>query len=120
MGKRILVVDDDAMNLRMAEFILSKQEYEVLKVASGQECLDTLASQAVDLVLLDIEMPVMNGIQTLENIRSNAVCADIPVMFLTAADEAEVKPDADRLNVIAIIKKPFMPPVLLETVAKAF
>ena len=69
MSKHILVVDDDAMNVRMAEFILKQQQYQVLKASSGMECLEVLKNQPVDLVLLDIEMPGMNGMQTLEQIR---------------------------------------------------
>ena len=69
MSKRILLVDDDAMNLRMAQVILKKTPYEILSASSGAECLRLLGEQPVDLVLLDIEMPDMNGIETLEKIR---------------------------------------------------
>ena len=61
MSKRVLVVDDDVMNLRMAEFILKKEDYEVCKAESGMECLLFLKDEKPDLILLDIEMPIMNG-----------------------------------------------------------
>ena len=67
----ILVVDDDDMNLKMAEFILKKdmKENKVLLADSGMKAIDTLQREKVDLVLLDFQMPVMNGLKTLELIR---------------------------------------------------
>ena len=63
----ILVVDDDDMNLKMAEFILKKdmKENKVLLADSGMKAIDTLQREKVDLVLLDFQMPVMNGLKTL-------------------------------------------------------
>lgn len=119
--RRILVVDDDAMNLRMAEFILGKAEaYEVLKAASGTECLDILSKEEIDLVLLDVEMPEMNGIVTLEHIRENAQTASMPVMFLSADEAAATHEAAEKLGALAFIKKPFMPQDLLDNVKKVF
>ena len=65
MQRRILVVDDDSMNLVRTKMILGKY-YDVLFAESGEEALDKLKSEKVDLVLLDIEMPRMNGIETFE------------------------------------------------------
>ncbi len=118
MSKNILVVDDDAMNVRMAEFILKKKNYVVLKADSGTECLNILQKEAVDLVLLDIEMPVMNGIKTLETIRENKNLADIPVMFLTASVDSESVKEAERLGASDFVKKPFLPQDLLDRVEK--
>ena len=61
MRKSVLVVDDDLMNRKMAQYILSKNGYEVVMAQSGEECLDLLETQVPDLILLDIEMPEMNG-----------------------------------------------------------
>lgn len=118
MGKHILVVDDDAMNVRMAEFILKQQQYQVLKANSGMECLEVLKSQQVDLVLLDIEMPGMNGMQTLERIREEEKLLEIPVMFLTASTELEDMENARRLGAAGYVKKPFLPQELLDRVEK--
>ncbi|MBD5543689.1 MAG: response regulator [Lachnospiraceae bacterium] len=118
MGKHILVVDDDAMNVRMAEFILKQQQYQVLKASSGMECLEVLKDQPVDLVLLDIEMPEMNGMQTLERIREEERFLKIPVMFLTASTELEDMENAQRLGAAGYVKKPFLPQELLDRVEK--
>ena len=116
--KTILVVDDDEMNLRMAEFILQQQGYNVVKVSSGMSCLEHLKYEKPDLILLDVEMPVMSGIQTLEVIRANEQYANLPVMFLTASADMDTVAEASRLGVIAYVKKPFMTQDLVERVKK--
>ncbi len=114
----ILVVDDDAMNLKMAEFILSKNGYGVNKVSSGEEAIDFLKGNVVDLILLDIEMPGMNGFDTLAEIKNIDSARSIPVMFLSASvDEADLN-RANDMGAVGYVKKPFMPPVLLEQIGK--
>ena len=105
----ILVVDDDPMNLRMAEFILEREGYIVCKVESGMECLNYLKDNKPDLILLDIEMPVMSGIKTLEIIKENSELSEIPVMFLTAAADVGTVVEAKNLGIVDYIKKPFLP-----------
>ena len=68
MQRRILVVDDDSMNLVRTKMILGKY-YEVLLAESGIEALDKLKNEKVDLVLLDIEMPKMNGMEVFERMK---------------------------------------------------
>lgn len=118
MGKRILVVDDDVMNLKMAEFILEKKQYEVLKAESGMECLSCLKTEKVDLVLLDLEMPVLNGLKTLERIREDREISDVPVIFLSAASDPVHEVEAGRLGALDFINKPFKPMDFLERVGK--
>lgn len=118
VNKLILVVDDDPMNLRMAEFILERQGYLVCKVESGVECLSYLRIHRPDLILLDIEMPVMSGIRTLEIIRETLEWSDIPVMFLTAAADASTVIEAGSLGIVDYVKKPFLPDELVARVRK--
>ncbi len=120
MLKTIWVVDDDAMNLRMAEFILKQQMYDVVKIESGLECLQMLGKTKPDLILLDVQMPIMNGIKTLEHIREKEETKDIPVVFLTASADTETVIDAGRLGVVDYVVKPFMPQELLSRVEKFF
>ena len=87
--KTILVVDDEEMNLKMVEYILQQEGYEVVKAISGMSCLDYLKFNKPDLILLDVEMPVMSGIQTLEVIRGNEEYKNLPVMFLTASADTD-------------------------------
>ena len=118
MGKRILVVDDDAMNLRMAEMFLKKKDYEVKKAESGEACLASLREEPVDLILLDIEMPGMDGWQTLDAIRADEGLKAIPILFLSASEEVEEQAAGGQLPVDGFVKKPFMPPSLYAEVER--
>lgn len=117
MEKCILVVDDDAMNLKRTKLILQKH-YDVLFAESGEEALDVLKSEKVDMVLLDIAMPNMNGIETFEHMREDSI--DIPVIFLTASGDEDDVLDALSLGAINYLKKPYVPQELLKRVAKGF
>jgi len=119
MGARILVVDDDQMNLMRAKMILSKGEYEVITVDSGETALKTLSEEDVELVLLDIEMPGMSGIETLEKLRATEKGAAQPVMFMTGTYGEEEQAQGNRLGVLGCIQKPFFPSALLEQVGEA-
>lgn len=119
MSKTILVIDDDAMNLRMAEFILSKVNYKVLKADSGRNGIEILKQEAVDLTLLDIEMPEMNGIETLELIRKDEMICESKVMVLAASINDEIKEKMDGLGAVGYVGKPFMPADLQTQVAEA-
>lgn len=118
MGKKILVVDDDSMNLMMAEFSLKKEGYEVITASSGMDCLAVLQSEKADLVLLDVEMPKMSGIETLKKIRENEELKNLTVMFLTADPDFDTEGEAGRLGAAGCIHKPFLPPVLAEKIAQ--
>lgn len=117
MQKRILVVDDDSMNLVRTKMILGKY-YDVLFAESGAEALDKLENEKIDLVLLDIEMPRMDGIETFR--RMKAMSVECPVIFLTASgDEDDVK-SAIELGAVNYLKKPFRPTELMKRVAQEF
>lgn len=116
--KTILVVDDDQMNLKIAQFILEQKRYHVITASSGMECLSILRSKSVDLILLDVEMPIMNGIDTLEHIREKAEFANIPVMFLTADGNEDTVIAAGKLGAVGYVKKPYMPQDFLDRVEK--
>lgn len=117
MRKRILVVDDDSMNLARTKIILGK-DYHVISVDSGMEALDKLRSERVDMVLLDIDMPGMNGITTFERMKEFA--ADIPVIFLTASGLEEDVHSAIKMGAVNYLKKPYRPQELLKRVAQEF
>lgn len=117
MRKRILVVDDDSMNLVRTKMILGK-EYDVLLATSGMEALNKLRYETVDLVLLDIEMPGMNGMETFERIKSSDV--EVPVIFLTASGLEDDVVNAIKLGAVNYLKKPFQPQELMKRVTQEF
>lgn len=114
MQKRILVVDDDDMNLMRTRRILGKT-YDVFFASSGVEALDTLKREKMDLILLDIEMPRMNGIETFE--RMKALDTKTPVIFLTASGLEDDVISAIRLGAVNYLKKPYKPEELIRRVA---
>lgn len=117
MGKTILVVDDDAMNLRMTEMILKKKGYDVKKADSGQAALAFLQEETVDLILLDVEMPEMNGIETLDAIRERRELAELPIVFLSSSEDMEQSVANGEYAVQGFIPKPILPQKLYESVA---
>ncbi|MCR5698109.1 MAG: response regulator [Treponemataceae bacterium] len=91
--RRILVVDDDPVCLRQMMNLL-KNDYIVSVVKSGQDCLDFLKHDKPDLILLDYEMPEMNGVETLTRIRKHIDYDKIPVLFLTAVSDKQLVQEA--------------------------
>jgi len=84
----ILAVDDERANLVLLERLL-KGRYRVMSVTSGQDALDMLVQAPFDLILLDIMMPEMNGLETLQRIRAKADTADTPVILISALSDAQ-------------------------------
>ena len=115
MKKRILVVDDDNMNLARTRIILGK-EYDVVLADSGIQALAKVQNEKVDMVLLDIDMPGMNGIETFEHMKEFA--ADIPVIFLTASGEVGDVVGALLLGAVNYLRKPCPPQELLKRIAQ--
>ena len=112
--QHVVIVDDDELNLLMAEDILSGQNIEVTCLSSGNELLEYVGSNTPDLILLDICMPVMDGFETLKELKKiMADSEEIPVIFLSAAEEDESETRGLRLGAVDFIKKPFEPDVLL-------
>lgn len=91
---RILVVDDHTLNLQLAESLLQQMGHNCLLARNGEQALAVLSSQAVDLVLMDVAMPVMDGMRALQMIRRRPdLPQQIPVLMVTA----HVQPHAQRL-----------------------
>ena len=86
MGKKILVVDDEPAFVSLVEQVLTQKGYEVLKASNGQESLRVFFDHRPDLVLLDIEMPKMDGWQTCSRIRD---VSDVPIVMLTGKQKSE-------------------------------
>ncbi|HEY1333385.1 MAG TPA: response regulator, partial [Myxococcaceae bacterium] len=81
---QVLVVDDEPANVRLVQAYLKAEGFRVLGAYSGAEALEQVEKGGVDLVLLDIRMPHMDGFEVCRRIRNNSACARMPVVFLTA------------------------------------
>jgi len=115
-NKKVLVVDDDATNRKLIVKILEKKGFEAVEAANGVEALTALNTNDIDIILLDIVMPVMDGIEFLKHIKTDAKHMDIPVIILTTDDTK--KDDALTYGANDVIIKPVSPVNLLEKMAK--
>ena len=113
--KRILVVDDSTTILKFVEDIL-KEKYNPVLVKSGELALAYLAENQVDMVLLDIFMPKMDGFETFKRIKEMEPKRDIPVVFFTSGVEAENEIKALAMGAKDFIRKPFVPQVMLNRI----
>jgi DNA-binding response OmpR family regulator len=102
--KRILVVDDDEYVTKLLQRILIEAVYDVVTAISGKEALDKLTGASIDLVLLDIKMPGLDGFQTLAMIRKQS---NIPVIMVTGIAEVTSVNEAFNLGADDYITKPF-------------
>lgn len=116
-GRRptILAVDDTPNNLSLISEIL-EPHYTVKLVTSGERALSIVTSQSIDLILLDIMMPEMDGYEVCRRLKNDPATKDIPVIFVTSVSENDGKSDWRSLGAIDYITKPIDPEVLLNSV----
>jgi CheY-like chemotaxis protein len=112
--KRLLIVDDELSILEALQDILSLEGYEVLTAHNGAEGLQKLSETPVDLVLLDLMMPVMDGREMLHRVREDPLLKGLPVVIMSAGRI----PDAERSAATATLSKPFDLDHLLQTIAQ--
>lgn len=84
MARAILVVDDNEANLRLINAVLKTRGYELLEATSGEAALEVLASQQPSLVLMDVQMPGLSGIDVAREIRAMPALAELPLIAITA------------------------------------
>ena len=111
MQKTIFVVDDNDTNLSVAKEAL-KDQYRVMTLPSAAKMFALIEKVNPDLILLDIEMPEMDGFEALIQLKENQLLADIPVVFLTSMTDSAVEVRGFEMGVIDFITKPFSAPVL--------
>ncbi|MCL2244106.1 MAG: response regulator [Treponema sp.] len=113
--KTIFIVDDSDTNLSMAESALD-DHYRVMTMPSASTMFRLLNKVSPDLILLDIEMPEMDGFEALSILKSREKWSDIPVMFLTGRTDEEVEVRGFEMGAIDFVTKPFSGPVLLNRI----
>lgn len=116
--KNILIIDDDKLNLATARMVLSA-EYKVIPAMKGTQALAYLQNGDCDIILLDINMPEMDGFEVLQKIRQMESCKDIPVIFLTADNDTETETRCFKEGAIDFIAKPFVPEVMRSRIGRA-
>lgn len=116
---RILVVDDNTVNLATIEQEL-KDKYEIVPMLSGRRAVKYLYREKVDLILLDVQMPIMDGIETLKTIRTQENGVTVPVIFLTTKKDKLTVVEGAKLGIMDYITKPVDADELHERIEKVF
>ena len=114
----ILVVDDSTTMRQMVTFTLASAGHEVVEAPDGNKALGLAKQQKFDLVITDVNMPGMNGIDLVQSLRGLPDCKFIPILVLTTEAGAELKAKGKSAGATGWIVKPFNPEVLLDTLKK--
>ncbi|MBD3343912.1 MAG: response regulator [Chitinivibrionales bacterium] len=105
--KKILVIDDERLIRHTTVLLLKKEGAEVLAAEEGKQGIELAKNEHPDLILLDIMMPGMDGWQVLETLRSEPLCASVPVIIFTAVDFTTSQKKAAEQGAQGILRKPF-------------
>ena len=116
LKSRILVVDDISKNLQVVGTILRNEGYHVMPATSGLQALERVSAQPPDLILLDLMMPEMDGLEVCSRLKADPLTRQIPVIFLTASNEMEHLMKGFEAGAVDYITKPFNAPELLARV----
>jgi two-component system chemotaxis response regulator CheY len=116
--RKVLIVDDSNSMRQMVGFTLRQGGFEAIEAGHGQEALDKLKQTQVDLVITDLNMPVMDGITLIRHLRSQPAMANKPILMLTTEGLATKKEEGKAAGATGWIVKPFDPEKLLQTIAK--
>ena len=115
-AKKILVVEDEIHIVHVVAIKLRNNGYEVITAANGAEAFDLACSEKPDVVVTDLQMPVMTGLELVEKIRQNQKIKDIPVILLTARNFAIEDKQQEDLRISDCLSKPFSPKELLRSI----
>jgi DNA-binding response OmpR family regulator len=119
MGKRILLVDDDQMVVDMLKFYLKEKGHIVKSCRDGHRVMLELESGGFDLIILDITMPQLDGIEVLKKIRSQSDYKNLPILMLTSRNEREDVLITASYNIAGYILKPLKREDFLQRVERA-
>jgi two-component system cell cycle response regulator DivK len=104
--RRILVVEDNPLNLKLVRDVLQFAGYDVIEAQSGEEGLRVAQQDPPDLVLMDLQLPGIDGIETLRRLREGSLGRDVPVVAVTAFAMAEDRERASRAGFDGFVEKP--------------
>ena len=116
---RILVVDDDTALLEAIQHRFQYCEWDVITAANGKEGLEKAASEKPDVIVLDINMPVLDGHEMIKRLRGNLKLKDIPVIMCTISNKVQDITTSASYNISGYVTKPFDYTELIETIVNA-
>ena len=115
-GMKVLVVDDEVHIVNVVAVKLRNNDYEVIMAENGQEAFELACEEFPDIIVTDIQMPVMTGLELVEKLRQTESTKDIPVIMLTARDFSIEDGKKEELNISDCLAKPFSPRELLKSI----
>jgi CheY-like chemotaxis protein len=115
-GYTVLIVDDIPVNIILLKTMLTRTNVKVLTASNGQEAIDIVRNSKPELILLDIQMPVMNGWEVLQTIKEDPKLKDIAVIVVSAFTSPEDIERSMQLGAAGFIKKPVIMDLLLSSV----
>jgi len=115
-GSHILVVDDDAFFRDLLRDVLSEHGFRISEAVDGQDALKVLASTAIDLAIVDVEMPRMNGVDLVKQIKAKN--PRFPIIMITAYATMNMPADLLKIGIDAFLQKPVRMDKLIKTVAE--
>ena len=118
MAKTILSVDDSASIRQMVKLTLAGAGYDVIQTNDGAEGLAKAKDAKVDMVMTDLNMPVMNGLALIKELRKLPAYQGVPILFLTTESDAALKSEAKAAGATGWITKPFQQDQLISVVKK--
>jgi len=118
MSKTILVVDDSSSMRQVVSMALKSSGYDVIEACDGKDALTKLAGQRVHLVISDVNMPNMDGITFVKEMKKNPAYKFVPVIMLTTEGSEEKKKAAQEAGAKAWVVKPFQPQQMLTAVSR--
>jgi len=118
MAKKILIVDDSKAIRQSIRFVLEQNEYQVLDAEDGLDALEKLENETVDLIITDVNMPNMNGIELIQEVRGKDNFKFVPILVLTTESQNSVMEKGKAAGATGWIVKPFSTDKLLAAVRK--
>ncbi len=118
MAKTILTVDDSKSMRQLVCYTLQEEGYELLEAADGQDALELLANRTVDLILTDLNMPLLDGIDLIRSARALPSCRFVPIVMLTTESQDAKKQEGKAAGATGWIVKPFQPEQLTAVVKR--
>lgn len=118
MAKRVLIADDSVSMRQLLSYTLQDAQFEVLEAENGQQALDKAKGELLDLIITDLNMPVMDGVTLIRNARALPNTRYVPILMLTTESEMQKKMEAKAAGATGWIVKPFDPAKLLAVIGK--
>jgi len=116
---KVMIVDDSVVLAKIAASSLQKAGHEVIMASDGQQALDMIAQNRPDVIFLDAEMPVMDGWETCDSLKSNENTKNIPVLMCTGDNSEEYIEKAKQMGAVGYIVKPYKPEEMNQKLADA-